>query len=298
VAIEYALGELNPDVLMVWFPEPDTSQHAFGIDSPEARAMYTLADLQLGRILDAIAGDSPKDSPDIFVVSDHGYSTIDSVIDVHSELADAGFGPGSGDDHVVIAENGGSVLLYMPTNSDDLTDRLLDWLNAQEWVGAVATGLPNSGDKEYPAMREIGLEGPRSPDIAIAMRSTATGFPAPLARSGATAGGKIGVGSHGGSSPAELHNTLIASGPSFLSGLRSEMASGNIDVAPTILELLGLTQPDHFDGRVLREALKTPGSEGQIEGTASTQQQTVRQQDSIAITSVWTGDTRYLCEFG
>jgi len=298
VAIEYALGELNPDVLMVWFPEPDTSQHAFGIDSPEARAMYTLADLQLGRILDAIAGDSPKDSPDIFVVSDHGYSTIDSVIDVHSELADAGFGPGSGDDHVVIAENGGSVLLYMPTNSDDLTDRLLDWLNAQEWVGAVATGLPNSGDKEYPAMREIGLEGPRSPDIAIAMRSTATGFPAPLARSGATAGGKIGVGSHGGSSPAELHNTLIASGPSFLSGLRSEMASGNIDVAPTILELLGLTQPDHFDGRVLHEALKTPGSEGQIEGTASTQQQAVRQQDSIAITSVWTGDTRYLCEFG
>jgi phosphonoacetate hydrolase len=292
------LVERTADVLMVWFPEPDTSQHAFGIDSPEARAMYTLADLQLGRILDAIAGDSPKDSPDIFVVSDHGYSTIDSVIDVHSELADAGFGPGSGDDHVVIAENGGSVLLYMPTNSDDLTDRLLDWLNAQEWVGAVATGLPNSGDKEYPAMREIGLEGPRSPDIAIAMRSTATGFPAPLARSGATAGGKIGVGSHGGSSPAELHNTLIASGPSFLSGLRSEMASGNIDVAPTILELLGLTQPDHFDGRVLHEALKTPGSEGQIEGTASTQQQAVRQQDSIAITSVWTGDTRYLCEFG
>ena len=302
VAIEYALGELNPDVLMVWFPEPDTSQHAFGIDSPEAQAMYTLADSQLGRILDAIAGESPEDSyggePDIFVVSDHGYSTIDSVIDVHSELADAGFGPDSGDDYVVIAENGGSVLLYMPSSRDDLIDRLLDWLNAQEWVGVIATDLSNSQDRDYPAMREIGLEGPRSPDIAIAMRSTATGLPAPLARSGATSGGKIGVGSHGGSSPAELHNTLIASGPSFVSGLRSEMASGNIDVAPTILELLGLTQPDHFDGRVLHEALKTPDSVGQIDGTASKQQQAVRHKDSIAITSAWTGDTRYLCEFG
>jgi len=302
VAIEYALGELNPDVLMVWFPEPDTSQHAFGIDSPETRAMYTLADSQLGRILDAIANDSPNDSqgdePDIFIVSDHGYSTIDSVIDVHVELANAGFGPDNGDDHVVIAENGGSVLLYLPDNSEELTDRLLEWLNAQEWVGAIATDLPNSSNNEYPAMREIGLEGPRSPDIAVAMRSTATELPAPLARSGAAAGGKIGVGSHGGSSPAELHNTLIVSGPSFTSGVRSEMASGNIDVAPTILEILGLTQPDHFDGRVLHEALKSSGNEGHTQGTSSAGQSPERQQDSITITSAWTGDTRYLCEFG
>ena len=293
VAIEYAIGELNPDVLMVWFPEPDTSQHAFGIDSPEARAMYTLADSQLGRILEAIASDSRGDDPDIFVESDHGYSTIDSVIDVHAELAGAGFGPDGGDNHVVIAENGGSVLLYLPDNRDGLTDGLLDWLNDQEWVGAIATDLPNSGDREYPAMREIGLEGPRSPDIAVAMRSTVTGLPAPLARSGAAAGGKLGVGSHGGSSPAELHNTLIASGPSIVSGLRSEMASGNIDVAPTILELLGLEQPGHFDGRVLDEALKNRAGEGQIEQIAS-----AKQQDSTTITSAWTGNTRYLCEFG
>ena len=298
VAIEYALGELNPDVFMVWFPEPDTSQHAFGIDSPEARAMYTLADSQLGRILEAIATDSSGDEPDIFVVSDHGYSTIDSVIDVHAELANAGFGPGSGDDHVVIAENGGAVLLYTPAKSEGLTDRLLDWLDAQEWVGAIATDLPNSRNNNYPAMREIGLEGPRSPDIAVAMRSTATELPAPHARSGAAAGGKVGAGSHGGSSPAELHNTLIVSGPSFVSGLRSEMASGNIDVAPTILELLGLTQPDHFDGRILHEALKTHRSESQKEGSASGRHLAERQQDSATITSVWTGDTRYLCEFG
>jgi arylsulfatase A-like enzyme len=247
----------------------------------------------LGRILNAIANDSNGDQPDIFVVSDHGYSTIDSVIDVHTELAEAGFGPDSGDDHVVIAENGGSVLLYLPGNSTELTNRLLDWLNAQEWVGAIATDLPHSGNNDYPTMREIGLEGPRSPDIAIAMRSKVTELSAPFARTGATAGGKIGVGSHGGGSPAELHNTLIVSGPSFVSGLRSEIASGNIDVAPTILELLGLTQLDHFDGRVLHEALKTRANETQIEGTPS-----VRQADSITITSTWTGNTRYLCEFG
>ena len=55
VAIEYALGELKPDVLLVWFPEPDTSQHAYGVDSTEARQMYSLADANLGKLLSAIS---------------------------------------------------------------------------------------------------------------------------------------------------------------------------------------------------------------------------------------------------
>ncbi|MEE8046077.1 MAG: alkaline phosphatase family protein, partial [Dehalococcoidia bacterium] len=247
VAIEYAISELNPDVLLVWFPEPDTSQHAFGVDSPEAQEMYSLADTQLGRILGAIK--SQGDTSDVFVVSDHGYSTIDSVIDVHGELANAGFDPSS----VVIAENGGSVLLYLPDKNQELSARLLEWLIAQEWVGAVATDLPDPNNREYASIIELGMAGPRAPDIAIAMRSTITGNPAPLSRSGAAAGGKVGAGSHGGGSSAELHNTLIASGHSFIEGLRSELPSGNIDIAPTVLEVLGIPIPGHFDGRVLLE---------------------------------------------
>ncbi len=292
VAIEYALRELNPDVLLVWFPEPDTSQHAFGVDSDEARQMYSLADSQLGRILKAIDG-SQGDKPDVFVVSDHGYSTIDSIIDVHAELASEGFGPDNGEDSVIVAENGGSILLYVPAKSRELTDRLLKWLVDQEWVGAIAIDLTAQGSGAFASISDIGLDGPRAPDIAVAMRSTDTGSLAPLARSGAAASGRrVGVGSHGGGSGAELHNTLIASGPSFISGLRSDLPSGNIDVAPTVLELLGIPLADHFRGRVLGEAIHNYGTgvvqEVELEASGST---------SPTI-SVSVGNTRYLCEFG
>ncbi|MCZ6539529.1 MAG: alkaline phosphatase family protein [Chloroflexi bacterium] len=312
VAIEYALGELAPDVLLVWFPEPDTSQHAFGIDSPEAQEMYSLADARLGRVLDAVK--DRGDGPDVFVVSDHGYSTIDSVIDVRTELANAGFRPDGpwdspgGDldgeaNGVIVAENGGSVLLYVPGRSQHLTDRLLKWLSAQEWVGAIATDLANPGIPGIAAISDIGLDGARAPDIAVAMRSRDTARPAPHARTGAAAGGKLGAGSHGGGSPAELHNTLIASGPSFKTGVDSSLPSGNIDIAPTVLELLGVPVPGHFDGRVLWEALRSQGLSAhaltdQPPEFQSTAGPSNRSATKPVIEKIRVGGTEYLCAFG
>jgi len=62
-------------------------------------------------------------------------------------------------------------------------------------------------------------------------------------------------GMHGSFSPVDVHNTLIAFGPDFKSGMKDEFPSGNIDVAPTIAHLLGLPLPN-TDGRVLFEAIK------------------------------------------
>lgn len=316
VAIEYAIGELDPDVLLVWFPEPDGSQHAFGVDSPEAREMYSLADAQFGRILDAIG--EHGDQPNVFVVSDHGYSTIDSVIDVHAELANAGFEPvglksssvsdGDGDadggeKRVVVAVNGGSVLFYFPDNDRQRTGQLLKWLSDQRWVGAIATDLASPGIHGVVSISDIGLDGPRAPDIAVAMRSQDTARPAPHARTGAVAGGKLGTGSHGGGSPAELHNTLIASGPLFRSGLESNLPSGNIDIAPTVLELLELPVPGHFDGRVLWEALQgqelhAGAGRGRSDEFRTTAGPANGSTVKPAIMKVRVDNTEYLCEFG
>jgi len=289
VAIEYALGELNPDVLLVWFPEPDTSQHAYGVDSPEAQQMYSLADANLGRLLESIS-DSGEE-PDVFVVSDHGYSTIDSVVDVHEALVMAGFGPDQGDRSVVVAENGGSVLLYLPTKNNKLANDLIDWLDAQKWVGAIATDIVAVAKPKFASISDIGLEGPRSPDVVVSMLSIETGQPAPLERSGAATGGVVGVGSHGGGSPAELHNTLIASGPSFLSRVQSQIPSGNIDVAPTVLDLLGISVPSHMDGRILTESF--------VDGTAPVESASTNMfETSSVVRTATTCETTYLCEFG
>ena len=47
---------------------------------------------------------------------------------------------------------------------------------------------------------------------------------------------------------------LPISGPDFKRGFISNTASGNIDVTPTVLWLLGVKPPKPLDGRVLHEA--------------------------------------------
>jgi hypothetical protein len=67
--------------------------------------------------------------------------------------------------------------------------------------------------------------------------------------------GKRGRGTHASLSRFDLHNTLIASGPDFKRGFVSEIPSGNVDLAPTVLAILGVPQTSPMDGRVLNEAM-------------------------------------------
>src|SRR5438552_612904 len=39
--LEYLIPQVDPDVALVWFPEPDTSQHASGVGSVTAREALT-----------------------------------------------------------------------------------------------------------------------------------------------------------------------------------------------------------------------------------------------------------------
>jgi hypothetical protein len=71
-----------------------------------------------------------------------------------------------------------------------------------------------------------------------------------------SAGGNRGM--HGSFSPIDVHNTLIAYGPSFKSGAVVTTPTGNVDVAPTVAHVLGQSMPA-ADGRVLIEALLRSG---------------------------------------
>jgi arylsulfatase A-like enzyme len=60
---------------------------------------------------------------------------------------------------------------------------------------------------------------------------------------------------HGSLSPYEVRATFVASGRRIKKGYRSLTPTGNVDLAPTLLHLLGLAPPDSMDGRVLFELL-------------------------------------------
>jgi arylsulfatase A-like enzyme len=64
-----------------------------------------------------------------------------------------------------------------------------------------------------------------------------------------------GKGTHATLSKFEMHNTLIAAGPDFKNGLTSDLPSGNVDLAPTIISILGIKSAAQMDGRILEEAM-------------------------------------------
>ena len=87
------------------------------------------------------------------------------------------------------------------------------------------------------------------------MTKTNTASPASSSARASAPGG----GTHGTFSHYDIHNTFVAGGPDIRTGYRDELPTGNIDVAPTILAILGLEQPGGCDDRVLYEGAERRG---------------------------------------
>ena len=94
VLTEYVLAERSPAVALIWFSEPDSSNHKAGVGSALSNRALAAADEQFGRIIAWLERNGNLDETDVIVVSDHGYATIDHVVDVEAELQAAGFPSG------------------------------------------------------------------------------------------------------------------------------------------------------------------------------------------------------------
>jgi len=68
-----------PAYSMLWMSDPDYSQHQTALGSEMALAAIKSVDDRLGTVLDALDKCGARDDTDIFVVSDHGFSTIRSA---------------------------------------------------------------------------------------------------------------------------------------------------------------------------------------------------------------------------
>ena len=275
ILTEYILPERNPAVALIWSSEPDKSQHAAGVGSELSNQALGGADAQFRRILDWLERDGRTGDTDLIVVSDHGYSTINRVISMEDRLREAGFPPGDEPGGVAVAPNGGSALFYAQDSDPSTCQRLAEWLTSQPWCGPVlagqaagsggSPGSPVSIEGALPASL-CGCEGPRVPDIAMSFKWNSDPNDAGFRGQISSTGGQTGQGAHGSISRHELRNVMFARGPSFNVGLRVETPTGNIDLAPTVLHILGgngAVPVAEMNGRVLYEALK--GSENSID---------------------------------
>jgi len=247
-----------PAFSLLWLSEPDYSQHETGLGSETSLAAIKGSDANLAAVLRALEARGVRDKTDIFVVSDHGFSTISRKIDVAESLKRAGFNasrefksPPAKDD-VVVSSNGGSVLLYVIGRDAGTIDRIARFLQGEEYVGVIFDPVKGAF-----TLAQAKLHTANPPDIAFALRWTAekntNGVPGMVFSDDPNR--SAGQGMHVTLSPFDMHNTLIAAGPDFQRGIVDPLPTGNTDLAPTILWILGVKPPKAMDGRVLSEAL-------------------------------------------
>jgi len=160
---------------------------------------------------------------------------------------------------LVIAVNGGSDYIYLPDRNGETVRKVVTFLQSRSEIGAVFVDsrygdLP--GTLPLSMIRVQNTAG-RNPDIIASYdydKNAAINGILGTEYSGTLLNNSY-RGMHGSFSPADVHNTLIAYGPDFRERLKDTLPSGNVDVAPTVASILGLSLP-HADGRPLLEALR------------------------------------------
>jgi predicted AlkP superfamily pyrophosphatase or phosphodiesterase len=247
-----------PRYTLLWLSEPDASQHASGIGSPNAETGLEECDRNLSLVIKALKDKGVYDRTDLLVVSDHGFSTVDRGPDLIKALKRAKFIAGKQFDNpepgdVMVASLGGSTAFYVYDHDGPTVRRLVEFLQGSDFAGVIFSSAQVEGTFPLSQVRLDAEQG--APDVIVSMRWSADandwGAPGLVT----VADGKRGHGTHASLSRFDTHNTLIAVGPDFKKGFVSELPSGNIDLAPTVLAIMGMAPTTPMDGRILSEAL-------------------------------------------
>jgi len=162
---------------------------------------------------------------------------------------------------VIVAANGGSDLLYLPSLDRNLTKKIIQSLSAQDYISGIFVNDRLGKFAGTLPMSSIGLIGSAStptPDIVVNFASFSQRCPEPTA-CGVTVSDTVlqqGQGMHGSFSRADTLNTMGAIGPSFKRHFIDTLPTSNADIGITIAKLLNLpiTAKGKLTGRYLSEA--------------------------------------------
>jgi len=243
------LIERRPALAVLWLHEPDKTQHAAALGSPEHLAVLRQTDEHVGWVIDAVdklreAGD------DVLLVTgaDHGHQTVVGVVDVEAKLVEAGLkdGPASGD--VISAANGTAALVYVHPSRRERLPELRTFLVGCDWAGRV---IPAD------ELHEVGQAPRHGLAFAVSMRASdganQYGVPGTSLAAKPREGkpDRFGFGQHGGLARYEQSPFLLIEGPGFEAGTTRLEPTSLVDIAPTVLHHLDLPAPG-MDGRSLQ----------------------------------------------
>ena len=260
--LRIGLDRADADVLAAWLTEPDGTAHRLGVGAPETVAVLREVDAEIGRLLDGLAERGVLDVTNILVTSDHGFTSHTGDVSLRGLLVDAGLKESAGSLDVVVAGGAIHVLEGGPAR----VTRIVRTLQSTDWMGPVFTRAESAGSDlgsvaGTVAYGAIGWRHARTADVMTSPDWTDAanehGYRGEVLTTG--------VAGHGSSSPWDMKATFIAAGPDIKNGVVTGVPTGNIDLLPTALTLVGARVPTDLDGRVLSEALLTGPAPAEID---------------------------------
>jgi hypothetical protein len=166
------------------------------------------------------------------------------------------------DAKAVVAANGGSDLIYLPSRDPELLKRIVAFLARQDYVGGL---FVNDEYKNIPgalpssSIRLIGSSLTPTPTIAVTFKTFSTDPKHPIMTGVQITDYPLqhGQGMHGSFGRANTFNFMAAIGPDFKKEFIDQAPISNADITPTFAQILGfdIASKGDLKGRVLRESL-------------------------------------------
>jgi predicted AlkP superfamily pyrophosphatase or phosphodiesterase len=241
------VGGRRPVLALMWMCEPDHTQHAVPLGSPEHLAVLARADANAGRVIRAARETADGDDVLLIVASDHGHETVDRIIPLESMLIGAGLKDGPGSHDVVVASNVFSAHVYVAPEAQGRIADIVSFLETADDVDRVFAGddLAKVGHRTDSPLA-VSVTPKRTDDAnEFGIPGINAAFDDPLSYET-----RIGCGQHGGLGTFEQHPFLAMMGGGFGAGAHTDDQSSAIDLAPTILRHLDLPV-DGIDGKPL-----------------------------------------------
>ncbi|NQW11211.1 MAG: alkaline phosphatase family protein [Alphaproteobacteria bacterium] len=271
VLLEHMLPDHAPDVCVLWLNEPDLSYHYRGVAAAESETAINAVDAGFARILDWWRVEGQADGWNIIALSDHGHVTVEGQVDVAAALTTAGLsvGPAIGPDVDIALKPGYSAHAAVRDRDPALIARLIATLREAEWCGPILARDRRAEDHGALPITVVNWHHPRAADVAFTLRArdtdSAGGMPGVILADNPDI--PLGGGMHGGLHPVELNHCLFLGGGAFRAGVTLETPTGIVDIAPTILRLIGLPVHPLMAGRALTNAFIDDGATPEVRET-------------------------------
>ena len=226
---EYLILTHKPDLLLFHLLTLDSEHHTYGPNTLAGRTAMAFVDACVEKLVNAAQAAGIADCTTFLIVSDNGFKAYKSQIRANVALQQAGLG-----DKAFVLPEGGTAFVYV--TEDALIPRVRDTLTGVEGIDRII------GAAEFPA---LGLPTPeKDPQFGQLLLSAKDGY----SFSGATGGPVTAAapqtgGSHGYlASDPDMNAIFIAS--CYRVQARGRLSAvSNLDIAPTIAQLLGVKLP-------------------------------------------------------